>query len=87
METAKKKPRPNAAKIAAEVIKEFEGFENKPYLCPANIPTIGYGWTDPNQRTDTIHVWETTIDESVWIARLLEYGIVPDIDEQGNLVL
>ena len=48
---------------------------------------IGYGWTDPNQRTDTIQVWETTIDESVWIARLLEYGIIPEIDEQGNLVL
>ena len=48
---------------------------------------LGYGWTDPNQRTDTIHVWETTTDEDVWLARLLEYGIVPDIDEQGNLVL
>ena len=44
METAKTK-RPSAAKIAAEVIKEFEGFESKPYLCPANIPTIGYGST------------------------------------------
>ena len=44
METAKKQ-RPNAAKLAAKVIKEFEGFENKPYLCPANIPTIGYGNT------------------------------------------
>ncbi len=48
---------------------------------------IGYGWTDPNQRTDTIQVWETTTDEEVWIARLLEYGIIPEIDEQGNLVL
>ena len=48
---------------------------------------IGYGWTDPNQRTDTIQVWETTIDEEVWIARLLEYGIIPEIDEQGNLFL
>ena len=46
METAKKKiPRPSAAKIAAEVIKEFEGYSSKPYLCPANIPTIGYGNT------------------------------------------
>ena len=51
------------------------------------VSVLSYGWTDPNQRTDTIQVWETTIDESVWIARLLEYGIVPDIDEQGNLVL
>jgi len=45
METAKKTPRPNAAKIAAEVIKEFEGYSSEPYLCPANIPTIGYGNT------------------------------------------
>jgi len=45
METAKKTPRPNAAKIAAEVIKEFEGYSSKPYLCPANVATIGYGNT------------------------------------------
>lgn len=28
-----------------ELIKEFEGFSSTPYLCPANIPTIGYGST------------------------------------------
>lgn len=27
------------------LIKRFEGFSSKPYLCPANIPTIGYGNT------------------------------------------
>lgn len=26
-----------------ELIKSFEGFFSKPYLCPANVPTIGYG--------------------------------------------
>ena len=51
------------------------------------VSVLSYGWTDPNQRTDTIQVWETTIDESVWIARLLEYGIVPDINEEGELIL
>ncbi len=45
METAKKKQRPSAAKIAAEVIKEFEGYSSKPYLCNSGIPTIGYGNT------------------------------------------
>ena len=35
----------NAANIAAEVIKEFEGYSSKPYLCPANVATIGYGNT------------------------------------------
>lgn len=45
METATKKTRPSAAKLAAEVIKEFEGYSSKPYLCPSGIPTIGYGNT------------------------------------------
>jgi lysozyme len=27
------------------LITEFEGFSAKPYLCPAKIPTIGYGNT------------------------------------------
>jgi lysozyme len=31
--------------LAASIIKEFEGFSAKPYLCPANVPTIGYGST------------------------------------------
>jgi len=31
--------------LAARIIKEFEGFSAKPYLCPANVPTIGYGST------------------------------------------
>ena len=31
--------------LAANIIKEFEGFRAKPYLCPANVPTIGYGST------------------------------------------
>ena len=27
------------------LIKSFEGFESKPYKCPAGSPTIGYGAT------------------------------------------
>ncbi len=27
------------------LIKKFEGFSAKPYLCPAGVPTIGYGST------------------------------------------
>lgn len=27
------------------LIKQYEGFRSKPYLCPAKIPTIGYGNT------------------------------------------
>lgn len=31
--------------IASELCRRFEGFRSKPYLCPAGIPTIGYGST------------------------------------------
>jgi len=27
------------------LIKKYEGFSSKPYLCPAGVPTIGYGST------------------------------------------
>lgn len=28
-----------------DLIKKFEGFSAKPYICPAGVPTIGYGAT------------------------------------------
>ena len=31
--------------LAAELCIRFEGFVSKPYLCPANVATIGYGST------------------------------------------
>lgn len=32
-------------RIATELVKRFEGFRAKPYLCPAGVLTIGYGST------------------------------------------
>lgn len=31
--------------IAAALVKEFEGLRLEAYLCPAGVPTIGYGHT------------------------------------------
>jgi lysozyme len=31
--------------LAASLCRQFEGYRAKPYLCPAGIPTIGYGST------------------------------------------
>lgn len=28
-----------------DLIKRFEGFSSKPYICPAGVPSIGYGAT------------------------------------------
>lgn len=33
------------SKNGLELIAEFEGFRSEPYLCPANVATIGYGTT------------------------------------------
>lgn len=35
----------DALEIAIELCKQFEGFRSRPYLCPAGVPTIGYGST------------------------------------------
>lgn len=37
--------RPTAVEIAAALCRRFEGFYSRPYLCPAGVPTIGYGAT------------------------------------------
>lgn len=34
-----------AIAIAAGLCRRFEGLRLKPYMCPAGIPTIGYGST------------------------------------------
>ena len=33
------------SKKGKDLIKKYEGFRAKPYLCPAKVPTIGYGAT------------------------------------------
>lgn len=32
-------------KVGIEIIKKYEGFRSKPYICPSGIPSIGYGTT------------------------------------------
>jgi lysozyme len=34
-----------ASKSCIDLIKQFEGFKTNAYLCPASVPTIGYGST------------------------------------------
>lgn len=39
---------------AVNIIKEFEGFRENAYKCPAGVWTIGYGWTHGVKEGDTI---------------------------------
>lgn len=43
-----------ASKDALLLIKEFEGFRSKPYICPAGKKTIGYGHTMAAAKLDNI---------------------------------
>lgn len=36
-----------------DLIRRFEGLRLRPYLCPAEVPTIGYGHTGPDVRIDS----------------------------------
>ena len=52
-----------------ELIKSFEGFYAKPYMCPANVATIGYGTTRyPNGKKVTLN--DSPITEAVAIEYL-----------------
>lgn len=35
----------DVVRLAAAICRQFEGFYPRPYLCPAGVPTIGYGAT------------------------------------------
>lgn len=53
-----------------KLIKFFEGFRAKPYLCPAKVATIGYGATYyPNGKKVTLN--DPAIDE-VYASQLLQ---------------
>lgn len=64
-----------------ELIKEFEGCRLKAYLCPAGVPTIGYGATGPDIRlgmtwtqeqaddrlAEDIHQFAAAVDEALQV--------------------
>lgn len=56
-------------KASIDLIKSFEGLKLTAYLCPANVPTIGYGSTKGLTRAD---VGKKTITEAEATRLLLE---------------
>lgn len=49
-------------KLAVPLIKKWEGFRSKPYLCTAGVPTIGYGSTFYEDGTK-VKITDAPIDE------------------------
>ena len=52
----------NVSQNCIDLIKFFEGFEGKAYLCPANVWTIGYGRTRDVKEGDRITEAQATRD-------------------------
>ena len=67
--------------LAAEMCKRFEGFRSKPYLCPANVATIGYGSTYyADGRKVTLNDPPTTQEEAhVLLMHELEHNYLPGV--------
>lgn len=68
-------------KPARKIVAEFEGCELRPYLCPAGIPTQGYGRTGPNIKIDGPAITQEQADQ--WLAEDLQrfadgiYRLIP----------
>lgn len=83
-----------AVATAAALCRRFEGFYAAPYLCPAGIPTIGYGATyygdgravtlnDPaitRQRAEELLLWHVRTVYLTAVRRLC-----PGVDHPGRL--
>ena len=58
-------------KKGIDLIKSFEGFYAKPYMCPSSVPTIGYGTTRyPNGNKVTLK--DTSITEQKGVEYLMD---------------
>lgn len=64
----------NSIEIAAALARRFEGLYLTPYLCPAGVPTIGYGATyyeggTPVKMTDAKITKERAEELLLWMVR------------------
>lgn len=73
------------SKKGLDLIKEFESFKSKPYLCPAGVPTIGYGSTYyPDGKKVTLQDKEITEQKA---CEILEYVANKDFGNNINKVV
>jgi lysozyme len=71
-------------KLAAKIIKKWEGFMPEPYLCPGGVPTIGYGSTR-YENGDEVALEDCEIDQKRGEEILLYY--IKEVADQVRSVL
>lgn len=73
------------SKNGLDLIKEFESFKSKPYLCPSQIPTTGYGLTYyPDGKKVTLQDKEITEEKAF---EILEFIANKDFGSNINKVV
>ena len=73
------------SKNGLDLIKEFESFKSKPYLCPSGVPTIGYGSTYyPDGKKVTLQDKEITEQKA---CEILKYVANKDFGNNINKVV
>ena len=73
------------SKNGLDLIKEFESFKSKPYLCPSRIPTTGFGSTYyPDGKKVTLQDKEITEEKAF---EILEYIANKDFGSNINKVV
>jgi len=82
-----------ALELTLKICTEFEGFSARPYICPAGVPTIGYGLTRyPDGRKVTMQDAPISKEDALAATRHLLAGFqasvlqhCPDINTSGLL--
>lgn len=76
-------------RLLTELIKKFEGLRLRAYLCPAGVPTIGYGATGPDihlGETWTIEQAEARMEQDAKAASLASIKLCPQVaGDDGKL--
>lgn len=59
------------------------------YICfdDERTEVKSYGIVETNQVFTTIWIFDKFTDKAEWLAELANWGITPEFDQQGNLVL
>ena len=67
-----------------KLIKKYEGFSSKPYMCPAGVPTIGYGSTF-YLNGNKVTMKDSPISEEVALSIL--FSVVEDFSKKVEKLL
>jgi GH24 family phage-related lysozyme (muramidase) len=60
------------SEFGVSLIKSFEGCRLKAYICPANVPTIGYGHTGKDVTEDDVRKGKTITDAEATVLLLMD---------------